>query len=81
MASENTNVKVLLKQYPRGAAKESDFEVVSEGFDVPSAAATLKEGDLLLQVTYLSVDPYMRGRYSVRKMSVLHIHTAICSLE
>ena len=50
---------VLVKQFD-GEPKDSDFEVVEE--DLPEE---LKEGEVLVEALYLSVDPYMRP-YSKR---------------
>ncbi|MEO0359607.1 MAG: NADP-dependent oxidoreductase [Pseudomonadota bacterium] len=49
-------VEVLLKSRPVGAPKETDFEVRE------TAAPTPGEGEMLLRLVHLSVDPYLRGR-------------------
>ncbi|KAF4377220.1 hypothetical protein G4B88_009212 [Cannabis sativa] len=54
-ASANQNKQVLLKDYVRGFPKESDMTITS---------STLK---LKLPQSYLSCDPYMRGRMSQRE--------------
>jgi NADPH-dependent curcumin reductase CurA len=51
-----TNKRILLARRPEGAPKPADFR--SE--ETPIAAP--KEGEVLLRILYLSLDPYMRGR-------------------
>jgi leukotriene B4 12-hydroxydehydrogenase/15-oxo-prostaglandin 13-reductase len=51
-----SNKQVLLAARPAGFPRHSDFRLVES--PVPQAA----EGEVLLRVIYLSVDPYMRGR-------------------
>ncbi len=53
-----TNRRVLLAARPVGFPRESDFQLVEA--PAPSPA----EGEVLVRVLYLSVDPYMRGRMS-----------------
>lgn len=53
--------QVLLARRPVGEPQDDDFEIVTR--DLP----TLQEGELLLRVVYLSLDPYMRGRMSAVK--------------
>ncbi|MBY0502380.1 MAG: NADP-dependent oxidoreductase [Bryobacteraceae bacterium] len=55
------NKQVLMASRPVGAPKLSDFRLVQT--ELPD----LKEGEVLLEVVYLSVDPYMRGRMSEGK--------------
>ena len=50
------NKQWLLASRPEGAVQESNFRLVE--IDVPA----LKDGQLLIKVHYLSLDPYMRGR-------------------
>jgi NADPH-dependent curcumin reductase CurA len=50
------NREVVLRDRPIGYPKETDFELIETV--TPSA----KEGEMLVQILYLSVDPYMRGR-------------------
>jgi NADPH-dependent curcumin reductase CurA len=50
------NKQVLLASRPKGEVKESDFKIVDT--EVPA----LKEGEVLVQNHFLSLDPYMRGR-------------------
>lgn len=56
---------ILLKQRPVGTPALSDFEFVKENVE-PS----LKEGEILLDTTYISVDPYLRGRMNDAKSYV-----------
>jgi NADPH-dependent curcumin reductase CurA len=57
----NGNQKILLASRPKGMPDESNFEMIRES--IP----TIKEGEVLIQTLYLSVDPYMRGRMSDAK--------------
>lgn len=50
------NKQWVLQGRPQGQAREADFRLVEA--EVPPLA----EGQLLVQVHYLSLDPYMRGR-------------------
>lgn len=50
------NRQWVLQGRPQGQAREADFRLVEA--EVPPLA----EGQLLVQVHYLSLDPYMRGR-------------------
>ncbi|MQA63191.1 MAG: zinc-binding dehydrogenase [Actinophytocola sp.] len=53
--------QLRLAARPVGEPKDADFDVVT--FDLPA----LSEGEVLLRVIYLSLDPYMRGRMSAAK--------------
>ncbi|HEY6106951.1 MAG TPA: NADP-dependent oxidoreductase [Anaeromyxobacteraceae bacterium] len=50
------NRQWVLQSRPRGQVQEGDFRLIEA--DVPA----LREGQVLVQVHYLSLDPYMRGR-------------------
>ncbi len=50
--------QITLKQRPQGEPTQDDFETVTR--DLPE----LEDGQVLLGVKYLSLDPYMRGRMS-----------------
>jgi NADPH-dependent curcumin reductase CurA len=52
--SVNRQIKLAAK--PVGMPKESDFRIEDSPVPVP------KDGQVLVKTTYLSVDPYMRGR-------------------
>jgi NADPH:quinone reductase len=54
------NRQIRLMNRPRGEPSESDFKLVEAPIPAP------KEGELLVQALYLSLDPYMRGRMSDR---------------
>jgi len=56
---------ILLKNRPQGTPTLSDFEFISENLNT-----TLKAGEILLETTYVSVDPYLRGRMSDAKSYV-----------
>jgi NADPH-dependent curcumin reductase CurA len=53
--------QVVLAARPQGRPKPSDFRLEETTIPTPSA------GQVLLQVQYLSLDPYMRGRMDDRK--------------
>ena len=55
------NMQVLLAHRPEGWVQESDFRIVET--DLPALA----DGQVLVQNTYLSLDPYMRGRMNDAK--------------
>lgn len=50
------NTKVLLAKRPSGEPDDSCFEFVSE------QTPALQDGQILIKVNWLSLDPYMRGR-------------------
>lgn len=56
-----TNRQIHLAARPKGLPKESDFALVETG--VPP----LQDGQFLVKIAYLSVDPYMRGLMSDAK--------------
>jgi NADPH-dependent curcumin reductase len=53
--------QVLLARRPVGEPQDDDFDFVTRDLPAP------QEGELLLRVVYLSLDPYMRGRMSAVK--------------
>lgn len=55
------NRKITLAARPQGWPKETDFKLEEESVAEPG------EGEVLIRVVYLSVDPYMRGRMNDRK--------------
>ncbi len=59
-----TNRQVRLAKRPEGMPTEDNFKLTDES--VP----TLNDGQLLIRVLYLSVDPYMRGRMNDGKSYV-----------
>jgi NADPH:quinone reductase len=56
-----TNRKITLAARPKGLPKETDFKLVEEPVGEPG------DGEVLVRVIWLSVDPYMRGRMNDRK--------------
>ena len=54
--NSESNIKVLLAARPRGYPRNEDFLVIES--EIPK----VKEGELLVKVDWLSLDPYMRGR-------------------
>jgi len=59
--SELRNTRILLVRRPQGEPQDDDFEI--ESAPVPPLA----DGEVLVEVQWLSLDPYMRGRMSDRK--------------
>ena len=55
------NMQVLLAHRPKGWVQESDFRIVES--DIPE----LVDRQVLVQNTYLSLDPYMHGRMNDTK--------------
>ena len=55
------NRQILLKSRPEGAPSSGNFEL-TQG-PIPEAG----EGEVLMRIIYLSLDPYMRGRMSAAK--------------
>lgn len=49
------NEKILLKQRPQGIVKNEDFEFMQ------GTTESLKEGEILVQIEYISCDPAIRG--------------------
>lgn len=56
--SDLINKQILLKSYPIGEPKASDFALVETPIPEPG------EGEILSRTIYLSLDPYMRGSMS-----------------
>ncbi|CAZ98365.1 NADP-dependent oxidoreductase [Zobellia galactanivorans] len=48
---------ILLKNRPKGRPTVSDFEFIES-----EAPSEIKEGEMLLETAYVSVDPYLRGK-------------------
>lgn len=55
------NRKVLLASRPVGKPTVNDFKITSDTVEAPN------DGEVLLEILYLSLDPYMRGRMSDAK--------------
>lgn len=55
------NTRIVLAARPEGRPKHTDFRVETAAVPEPG------EGQVLLQVLYLSLDPYMRGRMNAGK--------------
>jgi hypothetical protein len=64
MTMSTTNRQVLLASRPQGAPTEANFNIV----DAPMPQAG--DGEVLVRNTWLSLDPYMRGRMSDAKSYV-----------
>ena len=54
--ADGTNRKITLKSRPDGYPEPADFEMIEEPIPRP------REGEVLIQSIWLSLDPYMRGR-------------------
>ena len=59
--TEKRGLQVVLAARPEGAVRSTDFLV--KDFPIP----TISAGEILVEVNYLSLDPYMRGRMDDRK--------------
>jgi NADPH-dependent curcumin reductase CurA len=59
--SETVNTRVLLARRPVGAPQPDDFRIEAAPVPVPA------DGQILLRILYLSLDPYMRGRMDAAK--------------
>jgi NADPH-dependent curcumin reductase len=59
--NKSTARQIVLAARPRGKPQLTDFRL--EETEVPTA----RSGQILLEVQYLSIDPYMRGRMDDRK--------------
>lgn len=57
----NLNERIVLARRPTGAPVAEDFRL--EQVPIPAP----KQGEVLLKIQYLSLDPYMRGRMSAAK--------------
>ena len=57
----SVNRQILLKSRPEGAPSLGNFELMEGPMPQPG------EGEVLMRVVYLSLDPYMRGRMSGAK--------------
>ena len=64
MTGAPSNLQVKLRRRPVGAATAQDFELAEAPVPEPG------EGDVLVRVIWLSLDPYMRGRMSDAKSYV-----------
>jgi hypothetical protein len=65
MASSKTQALVLKKYIPDGMPAVEDFELV----EVP-APSEPGDGHAIIDLVYLSVDPYMRGEWGWRAPSL-----------
>ncbi|MCF6127290.1 NADP-dependent oxidoreductase [Mesorhizobium sp. M7A.F.Ca.CA.001.07.2.1] len=59
--SIQSNTRIVLAARPQGRPKPDHFRIETVDLDQPG------EGELLLQILYLSLDPYMRGRMNATK--------------
>ena len=57
----SVNRQILLKSRPEGPPSLGNFELMEGPMPQPG------EGEVLMRVVYLSLDPYMRGRMSGAK--------------
>ncbi len=55
------NQKILLASRPVGKPTVNDFKITQDSIPTP------QNGEVLLEILYLSLDPYMRGRMSAAK--------------
>lgn len=59
--TEQANTRIVLASRPNGRPEISNFRIEKQAIPKPA------DGELLLKVRYLSIDPYMRGRMDERK--------------
>jgi len=59
------NKTIILKNRPQGKPSISNFEFLTD-----EASLSINDGEILLESTYVSVDPYLRGRMSDAKSYV-----------
>ncbi len=57
------NRQIILAARPKGAPKDSDFQLVEAPIPAPS------DGELLCRTVYLSLDPYLRGGMNAVKFT------------
>jgi NADPH-dependent curcumin reductase CurA len=62
------NRKIALAARPVGYPKESDFRLIEE------EVRSLDQGELLIRIIYLSLDPYMRGMMNESKSYIAPLH-------
>jgi hypothetical protein len=69
------NKTILLEKRPVGKPQLSDFKFISNDVE------KIKDGELLLKTTYVSVDPYLRGRMNDAKSYIppFELHKPITS--
>lgn len=80
--SPKVNRRIVLNSRPQGAPKPENFRLETSGVPEPA------EGELLLRVVYLSLDPYMRGRMSDApsyappiELGAVMIGSSVCRVE
>src|SRR6218665_956136 len=59
--TQSDNLRILLASRPEGRPKPGNFRLEQAAIPAPA------EGEVLLAIRYLSLDPYMRGRMSAAK--------------
>ena len=59
--ADTVNRQILLKSRPEGEPSLDNFELTERPVPEPG------EGEMLMRILYLSLDPYMRGRMSAAK--------------
>ncbi|UOF89602.1 NADP-dependent oxidoreductase [Fodinisporobacter ferrooxydans] len=62
--TEQKNKQILLVSRPQGMPSENNFKLVEGPLSIP------QEGEMLVRILYVSVDPYMRGRMNDAKSYV-----------
>ena len=68
------NEEIVLASRPQGVPVESDWKV-----QPVASLPALKDGEVLLQAKYISVDPYLRGRIREHKLGTLARCVTVCS--
>ena len=59
--NEITNTQITLKSRPIGMPVEDNFKIIK------SSVPEVRNGEVLIKIIWLSLDPYMRGRMSDAK--------------
>ncbi len=63
--TESIARQIVLAARPHGHPQASDFRLEERAVPTPDA------GQILLRVEYLSLDPYMRGRYEATTRTLI----------
>ena len=62
------NKQIIMKTRPVGMPKLENFEIIEN--EIPE----IRNGEVLIKILWLSLDPYMRGRMSTAKSYAASLH-------
>ena len=62
------NKQIIMKTRPVGMPKLENFEIIES--EIPE----IRNGEVLIKILWLSLDPYMRGRMSTAKSYAASLH-------